>query len=160
MTFQTIHIVMDRPQDSLQAILTSRALTMASTSTRRAPNCFNHLHQLRKMIVLGHSVSNEPSDWAKRRGVMRAFSIGEREAAAALNLLSLPEDVITRLKRMIIKYGFHRERGPFSHAALACDCLGLNKGPVLQNKVWTDDLKCDECTLQLLAHRTEMDWEA
>ncbi|MFM7984870.1 MAG: hypothetical protein ACKPKO_36675, partial [Candidatus Fonsibacter sp.] len=51
MTFQTIHIVMDRPQDSLQAILASRALTMASANTRGAPNCFNHLHQLRNMLV-------------------------------------------------------------------------------------------------------------
>lgn len=159
-TFQTVHVVLDVHHNSLQTILASRTLTMASTSTRRAPNCFNHLHQLRKMVMLGHNVASEPSDWAKRRGLMKAFNIGDREAAAALNLMSLPEEVITCFRRMVVKYGFHRERGPFSHASLACDALGLNKGPTLQNKVWQEDVKCDEYTLQLLAKRIEMDWEA
>ena len=50
-----VHSVFLWMGDSAGAIYQSRVLTMASTSTRKAPNCFNYLRQLRKLTSLGCS---------------------------------------------------------------------------------------------------------
>ena len=59
---------------------------MASTPTRRAPNCFNHLHMLRKMRVFVFNSDSDMGEWNQKSGLMKEFNIGPLEAAAALNM--------------------------------------------------------------------------
>ena len=159
LTFCTVHSVFEHFDDALAAIWASRAITMATTSTRRLPNCFNHLHQLRKLEILGRTAGTDLSDWSRKNGVMKAFNIGPTEAAAALNLAkNVPVAFVERLQQLVQKYGFLR--GPITHSALALDCICLGKGPNMTSPKWTDDLKNDEYTLLLLAQRIERDWEA
>ena len=71
---------------------------------------------------------------------MKAFTIGMTEAAAALNLArNVPTEFAHRMQLLVQRYGF--TRGPLTHAALALECIGRNKGPTLASKPWTDDLK-------------------
>ena len=70
-SFCVVHSVFGWMGDSAGAIYQSRVLTMASTSTRKAPTCFNHLHQLRKLTILGCSPEADASDWNRKQGVMK-----------------------------------------------------------------------------------------
>ena len=159
LSFCTVHTIFERFDDALAAIWASRSITMASTTTRRTPNCFNHLHQLRKVEILGRDAGTDLTDWGRKSGIMKAFNIGPMEAAAALNLAKhVPLAFVERLQQLVQKYGFWR--GPVTHAALAQDCICLGKGPSMTSQKWTDDLKNDEYSLLLLAKRIELDWES
>ena len=154
-----MHSVFAKLEDSIAAIWASRSITMASTSTRRAPNCFNHLHQLRKLEALGASAGNDTIDWNCKAGVMKAFNVGPAEAAAAMNLAKgVPLEFVYRLQKLVEKCGF--ARGPLTHTALALDSICLGKGPTLACPRWTADLKNDEYSLHLLGLRIELDWGA
>jgi len=157
-SFCCVHSVFEKGDtDGVESIWAARSITMASTSTRRAPNAFNHLHQIRKLEKLGHKAASEMDSWAARKGVMKAFQIGEGEAKAALNLASLPLSFVSRLQKMVQINGF---RLCMTHTALAMDIIRLGCGPVMANKKWQEDLKNDEYTIELLGKRIELDWEA
>ena len=158
-SFCTVHAVFDRHDGPLSAIMAARAITMASAATRRMPNCFNHLHQMRKMEVLGCNSGNDAVDWNKKTSVMRAFNIGPAEAAAALNLARhLTQDFVENMQRLVQRHGFIR--GPLTHAALALECIRVGKGPAMASMRWAEDLRNDTYSLSLLARRIELDWEA
>ena len=155
-TFCLIHATVEHFDSPMSAIWASRAATMSSTSTRRAPNAFNHLHQLRKLDVLSGEVA-DLTEWSRRMGVMKAFSIGPLEAAAAMNMARhVPKPFVAKMQRLVEVHGWRN--GPLSHQVLAMDVLALGKGPILLCKRWQDDMRNTEYTLELLANRIELDW--
>ena len=156
-SFCCVHAVFEKPTDGVAAIWTARSITMASTSTRRAPDAFNHLHQMKKLERLGHRAGLDMDSWTSRKGVMKAFSIGDGEAKAAVNLANLPPSFVNRLQRMVMVHSF---RACVTHAALAMDIIRLGCGPSMTNKKWQEDLKNDEYTIELLGKRIEADWQA
>ena len=158
-SFCTVHSVFEKLDDPVGAIWASRSITMSSTSTRRAPNCFNNVHQLRKMDVLAGAGATDTTDWNRRMGIMRAFNIGPQEATAAMNLSrNVPKNFADKLQRMVEKWGFRV--GPLTHAVLSLDIICLGKGPLLPSKKWSEDLRNDEYTLDIFAKRIEIDWES
>ena len=156
-SFCCVHSVFEKPTDGVAAIWTARSITLASTSTRRAPNAFNHLHQMKKLERLGHRAGLDMDSWTSRKGVMKAFSIGDGEAKAAVNLANLPPSFVNRLQRMVMVHSF---RACVTHAALAMDIIRLGCGPSMTNKKWQEDLKNGEYTIELLGKRIEADWQA
>ena len=58
-TFCVVHCVFEQLDDTLTGTWALRQIAMGSTSTRRAPRCFDHLHMLRKMRVLGLNNNSE-----------------------------------------------------------------------------------------------------
>ena len=155
----TVHSVFERFDDTFAAIGASRSITMASTATQRAPNCFTHLHQLRKVDILGRTTGVAMTDWSRKNGVMKAFNIGSTEAAAALNLAkNVPLAFVRTFGAAGAEVQFRARL--WHELGIALDCKSWSKGPILTLQEWTDDLKNDEYALLLLAQRIGLNWES
>ncbi len=157
-TFCTVHAVLEACLGTGDSIERHRAITMASTGTRRAPNVFNFLHQIRKLKITGGAGHiNNLEKWNTKAGLMKAFHIGPQEALAA-SILSTrcPQEFCDRMERLTAHFGM--VRGPLTHAALSSDVLGLGKGPTLMSSAWTNSLKNDEYCMHMLGVRIEGDW--
>ncbi len=159
-TFCTVCTVMKVYSSLHDSIMSSRLMTLAATSTRRAPNCFNQLHQLRKLQRAGIDHDTDVAAWMNKTGIMKAFKIGPAEAQATLNLSHLPRGFTNRMQRLVEKHGFTSTRSPLTHTALASPLLALGAGPAMKSMNWTAGLKNDEYSLHWLGVRIEQDYEA
>ena len=158
-SFQVVHAAM-RVLNAQQSIAAARELTLQSTRTRQAPNCFNHLHQICKLQAVGVAGSAELKVWNSQRGIMKEFAIGPAEASAALNMAAAPAAFCEKMQSLVEKFGFSKKNSPLTHAGLAVPQLAVGKGPVFTSKAWTDGSVLADEDFILLAERIEADYLA
>ena len=62
---RTIHAVVGSYRSIRDQVMANRGLTLQSTSTRRAPNCFNFLRQVEVLSRAGHGTAKQQFEDAR-----------------------------------------------------------------------------------------------
>lgn len=141
-----------------QRVNATREITLSSVLTRRRPNCFTWMFQIRKLMATGLSAEATVASWSQASAVSAILAISTDEAKAALNLVSgCSEDFVNAMKALAEKYGM--SKGPVAHSLLASPLVCLNNGPPHMSTIWENGLKNTNHTLAMLALRLQSDWE-
>lgn len=157
-SYCTIYGIVKRFNNMEEKVLAHREITLQSTSTRKKPNAFVYLWQIKKMMLASGEETFQR--WNKIHTVGQVLCIGMEEARAAVNLATaMPEEVVERLQNLAAKFGMGRA-GPINHGILASPLMCLGKGPVHAVLAWQDAMANTEDTLTLLVDRLEQDWLA
>lgn len=110
--------------------------SLSSTSTRLKPNCFNHLHHIKRKQSLGQRADDILRSWEAPKFLKDIYGMGMVEAQAVKNLLLyMDEEIVDFIRQCVAKYGI--VRGPFSHATLGCGHMAIGFRPDLLLDDWS-----------------------
>jgi hypothetical protein len=136
---------------------------LASTSTRKAPNAFNHLHVVRRKLALGVSLNDMLAEWANPRRAKTIYGMTAGELAAVTNLVKgdaggIPEKEVDQLRQAAARWGV--VRGPFSHAALGSKAMTVGfVAPECSSAMWKVMSANTAETINLIVTRVLRQWD-
>ncbi|CAK9079952.1 FO synthase subunit 1, partial [Durusdinium trenchii] len=154
-SFGTIHGTAGEFQDAKQAVLTSRGITMSSTSVRKSPHCFNMLRQI-QVLKNAKAMESAEVDWNSASNVAKAFAIGVKEATAVSCLTKVNPEVCELLRAAI------RGMRPFlQHDVIAKECfnVGWSSGKISEFEAWRIQLTNTDELVALFVDRLIKDWD-
>lgn len=133
-------------------------ITMKVVLTISKPNCFNHLHQVKKKLLLQGGKIEDVLENMKSRDIQQ-MGLSVMESAATLNLLAhIPGEAVAMLERCAARFGMWR--GCFTHASLASEAWRVGYAPDAEDPGWRRDLTNRTGTLVLMANRITSDFES
>ena len=161
MSLATVHSVVCRVKGLRESVEQARTITVASTTTRRPVNCFNHLHMLRLLKVEGKAGAEEfEQEWNSKQ-IQSVFKIGPTEAAAAKKLaFDTTPYMVQVLTKLAEEFGMHNRFGPLQHLALGSRLLCAGAVPAGLGVTWQAALTSSEETVNLLADKIDKTWRS
>lgn len=132
---------------------------MASVMTRAKPNCFNALHQLRRRLKLGESVTQIIGSYEAGKAPKNIFGMTPAESAAVVNLVHhIPQVAQEVFAKAVCEFGM--VKGPITHAGIAAPCMRVNFEPDLIADDWSKHMVNTTASLELTALRIVEDFRA
>ncbi|CAJ1371839.1 unnamed protein product [Effrenium voratum] len=140
-------------------VFANRGVTLASSSTRRAPNCFNFLRQA-EVLERSGAASDFTEEWDTASKVAKAFQLGRTEANAVSSLRS--KVAVENLQLLRDSVDVRGMRGFLTNEVVAKDVFATGWtsgfGPLEQ---WQAELTNDPdgFVVHLLIQRLCVDWD-
>ncbi|CAK9045232.1 unnamed protein product [Durusdinium trenchii] len=143
-----------------EQVMANRGITLASTTTRRSPHCFNFLRQVEVLSKASFGSAKQHKDWGSATAIVRAFQIGKAEAAAVSNLQSgVEKEVVVILKKEVSIRGL---RSYLGHEIVAKGLFntGYSSSSGATEQWVSVCTNLDDCKLvKLFIQRLSSDWD-
>lgn len=131
---------------------------MGNVMTRAKPNAFNALHQLKRRLKLGESVTQVVGSYESGKAPRAIFGMTPAETAAVVNLIHhLPPAATDVLAKGVAEYGIIK--GPITHAGIAAPSMRVGAQPDVIAEDWAKALANTASSLTLAVNRVLEDFK-
>jgi hypothetical protein len=132
-------------------------MNLSSVTTRQKPNCFNHLHHIKRKQCLGMNAGDILEAWENPKFLKEIYGLGPLEASAVKNLLlNMTDEIVSFIAGCVAQFGI--VRGPFSHAALGAAAMAIGFRPELLLDDWSDACINSATTVEIMCTRMKQDY--